>query len=66
VHAAVWDALMADPALAINRILFDELSEKLDGGMCATTIERRYYEALSEGAPNALQVRGSVNPQPTA
>lgn len=66
VHAAVWNALMADPTLSIGRILFDKLSETLDRGMSGATAERRYYEALDEGAPNALKVRSNINPHANA
>lgn len=60
VHAAVWRELQQDPNAAVDAELFEKVSQSLNLGMVGATVRNRYYDALKEGMPNAIDIRNAM------
>jgi hypothetical protein len=65
VHSAAWMLAIKEPGMAIDHDFFERISEMLGGHKSGTTMERMYYQALSDGLANValLRKKSTTNPQ---
>jgi hypothetical protein len=66
IHAAVWQRLAEDPRQPINRDLFEQIGEMRGIDVSGSQAEKLYFDALAEGAPNALHLRETERPTESA
>lgn len=57
VHSAAWKLAIQELGLAINRDFFERISEMPGIPKSGATVERVYYEALSDGMLNVALLR---------
>lgn len=58
VNRYVFEAIQADPARAINRILFAEIGERPDVARSGSVVEGHYYAGIAAGLVNVQALRG--------